>query len=72
MTNLREMIVATLRSQGCDGLYNADAGCGGCTLDDLMPCLNKVSGMGDCKPAYESVCPCCGSTILIEARVMGR
>lgn len=71
MTNLRDMICATLRGQGCDGLYNADSGCG-CTLDDLMPCLNEVSGIGDCKPAYERVCPCCGSTIFIEAGEVAR
>lgn len=65
MTDAREIIRAALRAHGADGLVNDNGECG-CSLDDLMPCENTIAGLGDCKPAYEKVCPCCGETIYVS------
>ena len=50
--NLREYIAACLKSDGYDGLHDAEE-CG-CTLDDLMPCGHPWA---DCEPGYVCKCP---------------
>ena len=65
MASIREIVETALRCQGADGLVNEDGECG-CSLDDLMPCENSIAGFGDCKPAYEKVCPCCGEAIFVS------
>ena len=65
MTTAREIMEITLRTMGADGLVNDDGECG-CSLSDLMPCMNSVAGLGDCAPAYEKVCPCCGETFFVR------
>lgn len=68
MNDMRDILSAELRRMGFDGLYNEDGGCG-CSLGDLMPCETSIAGLGDCKPALERVCPCCGATIYLRGQV---
>lgn len=71
MSDVRKIVEFALRTQGADGLVNEGGECG-CSVDDLMPCMNTADGLGDCKPAFEKVCPCCGETFFVNCDAMRR
>lgn len=60
--NVTEIVAAYLREHGYSGLYDPECaeGCG-CTVDDLRPCDEDMSG---CKPGYRC-------TIIEEHRFEG-
>ena len=48
--NVREIVIAHIKSIGADGLCCDGCGCG---LDDLMPCCGDAL---ECKPAKKHIC----------------
>ena len=54
MLTLRQLVVAALAAQGCDGLYNEAGECS-CLADDLAPCGHPNL---DCAPGYRVPCDC--------------
>lgn len=52
---IRDIIVEHLRTNGFDGLWNADLECG-CALDDLIPCMFDCTA--DCIAGYRIPCTC--------------
>lgn len=52
--NVKEIVIAHLKSIGADGLCADECGCG---LDDLMPCM--CEGIEDCVPARRRECKYC-------------
>lgn len=50
--SVQEIVIAYLKQNGYDGLYNDDCGC---TLDDFMPC-GEVGP--DCSAGYRMKCNC--------------
>lgn len=51
MTTVIEIVAASLRASGHDGLVNVDAECG-CLHDDLAPCCGDF---GSCEPGYRGM-----------------
>ena len=60
--NVKEIVIAYLKANGFDGLYNEIGECG-CGCDELMPCDN--AGIDDCEPAFGVYCPCCGEIVFV-------
>ena len=50
--DVKTMVIAYLRLNNFDGLFNANAECG-CEIDDLAPCDGGVMW---CEPGYKRQC----------------
>ena len=50
-----------------DALHNAEEGCS-CRRGDLVKCGRGLDEIDRCEPAYERICPCCGSSVFVKAQ----
>ena len=63
---IREIVAAWLKEHGYDGLCNPDRECG-CTLDDLIPCIDGLDGE-TCQAGYKGPVDKYGETMMYLTR----